>query len=165
MAALFGSIANGGTWVQPHVTAAVGGKATTGWTHRQLVSRHVARELRGMLTQVVDVGTGTLARISGYSVAGKTGTTPKYDAKHGTYCDPYKRKCQYQTSFVGFAPAKNPRFVALVMVDEPHDKNGQTASLEGGSVAAPTFKRIAQGILQELRVPPDRPGELTAAGN
>ncbi|MDX6599786.1 MAG: hypothetical protein QOE87_3673 [Gaiellales bacterium] len=165
MAALFGSIANGGTWLQPHVTAAVGGKATTGWTHRQLVSRHVARELRGMLTQVVDVGTGTLARISGYSVAGKTGTTPKYDAKHGTYCDPYKRKCQYQTSFVGFAPAKNPRFVALVMVDEPHDKNGQTASLEGGSVAAPTFKRIAQGILQELRVPPDRPGELTAAGN
>ena len=118
-----------------------------------------------MLTQVVDVGTGTLARVKGYSVAGKTGTTPKYDAKHGTYCDPYKRKCEYQTSFVGFAPAKNPRFVALVMVDEPHDKNGKTALLEGGSVAAPTFQRIAQGILQELRVPPDRPRELTDSSN
>ncbi len=165
MAALYGSIANGGTWIQPHITAAVGGKPTTGWKHRQLVSKHVAKELRGMLTQVVDVGTGTLARVKGYSVAGKTGTTPKFDAKHGTYCDPYKRKCEYQTSFVGFAPSKNPRFVALVMVDEPHDKNGETASLEGGSVAAPTFQRIAQGILQELRVPPDRPRELTDSNN
>jgi cell division protein FtsI (penicillin-binding protein 3) len=165
MAALYGSIANGGTWIQPHITAAVGGKPTTGWKHRQLVSKHVAKELRGMLTQVVDVGTGQLARVKGYSVAGKTGTTPKFDAKHGTYCDPYKSKCEYQTSFVGFAPAKNPRFVALVMVDEPHDKNGETASLEGGSVAAPTFQRIAQGILQELRVPPDRPRELTDSSN
>jgi cell division protein FtsI/penicillin-binding protein 2 len=165
MAALYASIANGGTWIQPHITAAIGGKPTTGWKHRQLVSKHVARELRGMLTQVVDVGTGVEARIKGYSVAGKTGTTPKFDAKHGTYCDPYKGKCEYQTSFVGFAPAKNPRFVALVMVDEPHDKNGETASLEGGSVAAPTFKRIAQGILQELRVRPDRPRELTGNSN
>ncbi len=83
MAALYGSIANGGTWIQPHVTAAIGGKPTTGWKHRQLVSKHVAAELRGMLTQVVDLGTGAVARIKGYSVAGKTGTTPKYDAKHG----------------------------------------------------------------------------------
>jgi cell division protein FtsI/penicillin-binding protein 2 len=165
MAALFGSVANGGTWIQPHITAAIGGKPTTGWTQKQFVSRHVARELRGMLTQVVDMGTGTAARIKGYSVAGKTGTTPKFDAKHGTYCDPYKGKCEYQTSFVGFAPAKNPRFVALVMVDEPKDKNGDSSLLEGGIVAAPVFKRIAQGILQELHVPADRPGELTASSN
>ena len=59
------------------------------WSTRQLVSPHVARELRGMLTDVVDDGTGTLAQIPGYSVAGKTGTTPKFDAKHGSYCDPY----------------------------------------------------------------------------
>lgn len=165
MAALYGSIANGGTWIQPHVTAAIGNTPTTGWKHRQLVSKRVARQLRSMLTDVVDKGTGTLARIKGYSVAGKTGTTPKFDAKHGSYCDPYKRKCEYQTSFVGFAPAKNPRFVALVMVDEPRDKNGETASLEGGSVAAPTFKRIAQGILQELQVRADRPRELQASSN
>jgi cell division protein FtsI/penicillin-binding protein 2 len=165
MAALYGSIANGGMWVQPHVTAAIGSKPTTGWTHRQLVSRHVAKELRSMLTDVVDKGTGTLAKIRGYSVAGKTGTTPKFDSKHGYACDPYKRKCEYQTSFVGFAPAKNPRFVALVMVDEPHDKNGDTSLLEGGLVAAPAFKRIAQGILQELRVPADRPSELRTSSN
>ena len=165
MAALYGSIANGGTWLQPHVTAAVGGKPTTGWKQRQLVTKRVARQLRSMLTQVVDDGTGERARIRGYSVAGKTGTTPKFDAKHGTYCDPYKRKCQYQTSFVGFAPAKDPRFVALVMVDEPHDRNGDTSLLEGGIVAAPVFQRIAQGILQELRVPADRPGELRTSSN
>jgi cell division protein FtsI/penicillin-binding protein 2 len=167
MAALYASIANGGTWIQPHVTAAIGSKPTTGWKHRQLVSRHVAAEMRSMLTSVVDMkdGTGTLAKIPGYSVAGKTGTTPKFDSKHGYACDPYKGKCEYQTSFVGFAPAKNPRFVALVMVDEPHDKNGDTSLLEGGSVAAPAFKRIAQGILQELQVPPDRPSELRTSSN
>jgi cell division protein FtsI (penicillin-binding protein 3) len=167
MAALYGSVANGGKWIQPHVTAAVGAKPLTGWKTRQLVTPHVARELRGMLTGVVDTvdGTGKLARIAGYSVAGKTGTTPKYDAKHGSYCDPYKRQCEYQTSFVGFAPAKHPRFVALVMVDEPHDKNGDTSMLEGGIVAAPVFKRIAQGILQIMRIPPDRPAELGNRSN
>jgi len=165
MAALYASVANGGTWIQPHVTAAIGSKPITSWRKRQLVTPHVARELRGMLTDVVDYGTGTLAKIPGYSVAGKTGTTPKYDAKHGSYCDPYKGHCEYQTSFVGFAPAKHPRFVALVMVDEPKDAKGRTDGLEGGSVAAPTVQRIAQGILQELRVPPDRPRELTDSSN
>jgi cell division protein FtsI/penicillin-binding protein 2 len=162
MAALYGSVANGGLWVQPHVTASLGGKATTGWKTKQLVSRHVSAELRTMLTKVVDLddGTGVQARVPGYSVAGKTGTTPKYNPKDGTYCDPYVAKCQYQTSFVGFAPATHPRFVALVMVDEPKDAKGRTANLEGGDVAAPTFKDIAQGILQILRVAPDRPAEV-----
>jgi cell division protein FtsI (penicillin-binding protein 3) len=158
MAALYGSIANGGQWIQPHVTAAIGSKPVTNWRKRQLVSQRVAGELRGMLTGVVDYGTGTRARITGYSVAGKTGTTPKFDAKHGRYCDPNAGHCEYQTSFVGFAPAKHPRFVALVMVDEPHSDNPW--DLEGGVVAAPAFKRIAQGILQVLRVQPDRPREL-----
>jgi cell division protein FtsI (penicillin-binding protein 3) len=158
MAALYASVANGGMWIQPHVTAAIGGKPVTGLTRRQLVSSHVARELRGMLTDVVDYGTGTLAHIQGYSVAGKTGTTPKFDAKHGNYCDPYKGHCEYQTSFVGFAPAKHPRFVALVMVDEPHSDNQY--DLEGGYVAAPAFRSIAQGILQVLQIKPDRPWQL-----
>jgi cell division protein FtsI (penicillin-binding protein 3) len=162
MAALYGSVANGGMWIEPHITASIGAKATTGWKTKQLVSRHVAAELRTMLTRVVDLtnGTGVQARIPGYSVAGKTGTTPKYNPKNDSYCDPYKGHCQYQTSFVGFAPATHPRFVALVMVDEPKDAKGRTANLEGGDVAAPTFKRIAQGILQILQIPPDRPAEL-----
>ena len=158
MAALYASVANGGQWIQPHITAAIGSKPITSWRKRQLVTPHVARELRGMLTDVVDYGTGTLAKIPGYSIAGKTGTTPKYDAKHGSYCDPYQGHCEYQTSFVGFAPAKHPRFVALVMVDEPQSKNQY--DIEGGYVAAPAFKSIAQGILQVLQIKPDRPGQL-----
>jgi cell division protein FtsI (penicillin-binding protein 3) len=161
MAALYASVANDGTWVQPHITESINGKPTTGWKTKQLVSRHVAKELRSMLTAVVESdGTGVDARIPGYSVAGKTGTTPKYDAKHGTYCDDTVAKCNYQTSFVGFAPATHPRFVALVMVDSPQSKNRY--NLEGGTVAAPAFQVIAQGILQVLRIPPDRPRELTA---
>jgi cell division protein FtsI/penicillin-binding protein 2 len=165
MAALYGSIANGGVWLQPHVTASIGGVPTGGWTKRALVTPRIARELRTMLTGVVDDGTAVLARIKGWSVAGKTGTTPKYDAKHGTYCDPQVKTCDYQTSFVGFAPAKHPRFVALVMVDSPRDKHGKTNYLEGGSVAAPAFKRIAQGVLQELQIAPDRPRELDGSSN
>jgi cell division protein FtsI (penicillin-binding protein 3) len=160
MAALYASVANGGTWIQPHVTAAIGGKPVTNWTKRQLVTPHVAKELRGMLTDVVDYGTGTQARIKGYSVAGKTGTTPKFDAKDGTYCNPNLGKCEYQTSFVGFAPAKHPRFVALVMVDEPQAPGDDQSVLEGGTVAAPAFKHIAQGILQVMRIQADRPREL-----
>jgi cell division protein FtsI (penicillin-binding protein 3) len=164
MAALYGSIANGGEWVQPHVTAAVGGKPTKGWQTRQLVSPHVAAELRTMLTKVVDLpnGTGVKARIPGYSVAGKTGTTPKYDSKHGAaaYCDSSVKQCEYQTSFVGFAPATHPRFVTLVMVDGAKGPDGKSNGLEGGDVAAPAFKTITQGILQVLQIKPDRPGQL-----
>jgi cell division protein FtsI/penicillin-binding protein 2 len=161
MAALYASVANGGEWIQPHVTAAIGGQPVTNWTKRQLVTPNVAKELRGMLTDVVDYGTGNQARIKGFSVAGKTGTTPKFDAKDGTYCNPNLGKCEYQTSFVGFAPAKHPRFVALVMVDEPQAPNHDQSVLEGGVVAAPAFKQIAQGILQVMRVQADRPRELS----
>ena len=92
MAALYGSIANGGTWIQPHVTAAIGGKPVTGWKKRQLVSPHVAsgaaRHADGASSTTAPARRRTHP---GYSVAGKTGTTPKYDAKHGSYCDPRRR--------------------------------------------------------------------------
>ena len=74
------------------------------------------------------------------------------------YRDPYKGHCEYQTSFVGFAPARHPRFVALVMIDSPQSKNPY--DIEGGYVAAPAFKSIAQGILQVLQIKSDRPKQL-----
>ena len=144
MAALYASVANGGD-VDP---AARDGRDWHEARHDLVLApaRHDARRARVAHhadRQVVDYGTGMLAQIKGYTVAGKTGTTPKYDAKHGTYCDPYKGHCEYQTSFVGFAPAKHPRFVALVMVDSPQSKNPY--DIEGGYVAAPAFKSIAPG--------------------
>jgi hypothetical protein len=94
---------------------------------------------------VVLEGTGTEARVPGYTVAGKTGTAAKPDA-HGGYSE---RK--YVASFVGFAPARSPRVVILVAVDEPK------GNIYGGTVAAPAFARIASFALPYLEVPPDAP--------
>ena len=82
-----------------------------------------------MLRQVVADGTGLNAQIPGYSVAGKTGTTQKVDPKTHSYCGG-DGHCEYDASFVGFVPAKNPRAVVLVVVDEPQ------GDYYGGEVAA-----------------------------
>jgi cell division protein FtsI/penicillin-binding protein 2 len=96
-----------------------------------------------MLQNVVLDGTGTLAQIPGYHVAGKTGTAAKPDS-HGGYSD-----SKYVASFVGFVPASRPRIVVLVTVDEPQ------GAIWGGTVAAPAFREIAEPTLQHLEVPPD----------
>jgi len=91
----------------------------------------------------VDEGSGTAAQIPGYRIAGKTGTAAKPDA-NGGYSD-----TRYVASFVGFAPAKSPRLIALVTVDEPR------GAIWGGVVAAPAFAEIAKFALQYLEIPPD----------
>jgi cell division protein FtsI/penicillin-binding protein 2 len=98
-----------------------------------------------MLKGVVsDAGTGAAAEIPGYTVAGKTGTAQK-PGPHGYMPG------QYDATFVGMVPAKNPRVVVLVTVDEPH------GAYYGGVVAAPAFAQIATFDLQYLEVPPDQP--------
>jgi cell division protein FtsI (penicillin-binding protein 3) len=89
-------------------------------------------------------GTAPQAQVPGYSVAGKTGTAHKI-GKHG-YED------RYVASFVGFAPANNPRIIIAVMVDEP--SNGKHY---GGEVAAPVFSAIAEHSMRILQVQPDIP--------
>ena len=103
--------------------------------------------MRQYLKAVVDEGTGRLADVKGYEVAGKTGTAQKVIPGRRGYA-PGK----YVASFVGFAPADNPRIVVLVVVDEPH--NGYF----GGVVAAPAFARITERVLAYLGVPA-MPGE------
>jgi cell division protein FtsI/penicillin-binding protein 2 len=96
-----------------------------------------------MLKGVVsDQGTGKLAKIPGYTVAGKTGTAQK-PGPHGYIPG------AYVATFVGMVPASNPRLVVLVSVDEPHGE------IYGGLVAAPAFEQIASFDLQYLEVPPD----------
>jgi cell division protein FtsI (penicillin-binding protein 3) len=143
MASAYAAIANGGVWVRPHLVERVGGVPARLAPHRRVVSRWIARELTSMLQNVVLDGTGTLAQIPGYHVAGKTGTAAKPDPRGG-YSD-----SKYVASFVGFAPATHPRVVVLVTVDEPH------GAIWGGVVAAPAFKAIAQQTLQYLSAPPD----------
>jgi len=146
MASAYAAIANGGIWTRPHVVERVGEGLAKPVAPRRVVTRWISRELNSMLRNVVLDGTGTLAQIPGYHVAGKTGTAAKPDPQGG-----YSTS-RYVASFVGFAPATRPRVVVLVTVDEPH------GAIWGGVVAAPAFKAIMQQTLQYLSAAPDAPG-------
>ena len=149
MASAYAAIANGGMWTKPHLVERVGDGLAKPVARHRIVTRWIAHELTSMLQNVVLDGTGTLAQIPGYHVAGKTGTAAKPDS-HGY------SSSKYVASFVGFAPATRPRIVVLVTVDEPQ------GAIWGGVVAAPAFKEIAQQTLQYLSAPPDAPGPTTS---
>lgn len=101
--------------------------------YERIFSERVCREVMGMMRDVVEEkdGTGKRARIEGVEVAGKTGTAQKADHKAGSY------GAKRLASFVGFLPADNPRYLIVVLVDEP------TKNQYGGVVAAPVFREIA----------------------
>jgi cell division protein FtsI (penicillin-binding protein 3) len=143
MAAAYAAVANGGVWVQPQVVDHVAGRPRVRAPRRRVVNEGVATQLATMLRGVVDDGTGTLAAIPGYRVAGKTGTAAK-PTPGGGYST-----SNYVASFVGFVPATRPRLVISVAVDEPR------GAIWGGVVAAPAFNEIARFCLQYLEVPPD----------
>ncbi len=147
MVAAYASIANGGVWRQPHLVSRVSGHRRPKIKQRRVVSPTIAAELKAMLTNVVREGTGTLAAIPGYKVAGKTGTAEKPDPRTGGYATG-----RYVASFVGMVPASDPRLIVLVAVDEPR------GAIWGGVVAAPAFRDIAKFDLQYLEIPPDAPG-------
>lgn len=111
----------------------------------QVFRPETARAVRKMLELAAGPdGTAPKAQISGYRVAGKTGTAHKL--VDGRYAN------KYVASFVGFAPVSRPRVVIAVMVDEP-----SAGAYYGGQVAAPVFARIASDVLRMLRVEPDAP--------
>ncbi len=113
---------------------------------KQVISAATAHKLRDMLELAVQPGgTAPRARVMGYRVAGKTGTAHKEE--NGGYA-----KNKYVASFVGLAPASDPRLVIAVMIDEP--TGGQ---YYGGVVAAPVFAAVMGGALRMLGVPPDAP--------
>jgi cell division protein FtsI (penicillin-binding protein 3) len=142
MASAYAAIANRGVWVRPHLVERIGDGLAKPIVRRRIVTPWISRELTSMLQNVVLDGTGTLAQIPGYHVAGKTGTASKPDSQGYS-------TSKYVASFVGFAPATRPRVVVLVAVDEPH------GAIFGGVVAAPAFKAIMQQALQYLSSPPD----------
>ncbi len=117
----------------------------------------VANNVKDMLEMVVQPGgTGLNAQIPGYRVAGKTGTAHKLGA-HGY------EKDKYVGSFVGMAPASNPRLIMAVMIDEP-----RTGQYYGGTVAAPVFSAVMADVLRLLTVPQDAPNDnvvIPAADN
>jgi cell division protein FtsI/penicillin-binding protein 2 len=143
MAAAYAAVANRGVWVQPHLVDHFANGARPRVARRRIISTHVAHELTAMLENVVLEGTGTMAQVPGYNVAGKTWTAAKPDGLGG-----YSTS-KYVASFVGVVPASSPRLLVLVMVDEPRSQ------IFGGLVAAPAFEQIARFDLQYLEVPPD----------
>ena len=144
MAAAYAAIANGGVLRTPYLVERIDGRRPKRGPSRRVVSRTVAAQVMTMLRDVVSAegGTGAAAAVPGYTVAGKTGTAAKPEP--GGYST-----SRYVASFVGVVPAKRPRLVVLVSIDEPR------TAIWGGVVAAPAFSRIAQYGLQELEVAPD----------
>jgi cell division protein FtsI (penicillin-binding protein 3) len=109
---------------------------------RKVISPGVAKRLTNMLTDVVgaDDGTGKNAKIFNVAVAGKTGTSQKFDSTRGEYSSDKVR-----TSFMGFFPADNPQVVILVVLDEPQKDKW------GGVASAPVFKKIGEQILNCIK--------------
>jgi cell division protein FtsI (penicillin-binding protein 3) len=142
MAAAYGAVANGGIWMQPHLGTQVEGRPGIRPRRHRIMSARIAREMLDMLRGVVTRGSGEKAAVTGYQVAGKTGTAAKPDSEGYSHT-------KYVASFVGIVPATVPRFVILVAVDEPH------GNYYGGTVAAPAFSEIAKFALQYFGVPPD----------
>lgn len=142
------AIANDGTLLKPHLVKEIKDKkGNLIKSYRpekvsQVISKETSAEVREILESVVSEGTGSNAYIKGYRIAGKTGTAQKADK--GRYSDTKRI-----ASFVGFAPANDPKIAILVIIDEP-----QTAIKYGGQLAAPVFKAVAQDVLKYLKVAP-----------
>jgi cell division protein FtsI/penicillin-binding protein 2 len=136
MATAYTAVANGGVLRQPYL---IEGDRKPG---RRVIARHTAEEVAKMLEGVLAAGgTAQEASVDGYTLAGKTGTAEKAD-KNGY------SKTKFVASFIGFAPAKQPRLLVSVMVDEPQ------GDIYGGTVAAPAFERIMEFALPYLKIPP-----------
>lgn len=147
MLSVYMTIANFGMKVEPRlIKSFIASDGTSkGFSTKEptrVISHTTAMQLQSMLRGAVEEGTGKLANLSGYSVAGKTGTArkPPYNKP------PYK----YIASFAGFSPANNPRLASIVILDEPQ---GQ---IYGGTVAAPVFSRIMQSALRVMGIEPDQ---------
>jgi cell division protein FtsI (penicillin-binding protein 3) len=145
MVTAYAAIANGGILPHPHLVQAVGGRRVPLQQGRRVIPASTAAELRQMLEGVLAPG-GTASEVSipGYQLAGKTGTANKIDPATGQYS-----RTAFIASFMGFAPAADPKLLCAVVVDEP-----QTRSIYGGTVAAPAFGQIMSFALPYLRIGP-----------
>jgi cell division protein FtsI (penicillin-binding protein 3) len=148
VAAAVAALANGGTLYVPHIVRSIrdaDGRVVALYRPRgrRAISRWVSRKVVEIMKTVVKPGgTGLLAALEDYEVAGKTGTAQKVDPETGRYS-----KEHWVASFVGVVPADDPALAVVVLIDEPQEK------YYGGEVAAPVFKRVAASALKILGVP------------
>jgi cell division protein FtsI (penicillin-binding protein 3) len=149
MATALGAIANDGDLMQPQLVKAIRDpdgeivRQIAPEMRRRVVSRYTARLVADMMTSVTEAGgTGVEGALDGFLVAGKTGTAQKSNGRHGYVKD------KWTSSFFAFVPADRPRLLVSVVIDEP------LINQYGGTVAAPTVKRIADQGLRYLGVSP-----------
>lgn len=162
MLTFYNAVANNGRWVKPMLVKkfAVGGKTVQEFTPvvlpKPIASIGTIRKVKSMIEGVVDHGTGKLVRSSFYLVAGKTGTAQQYVNAQ------FEKGKNYYSSFIGYFPAKNPKYSMLVGIDNP--KFTETDSLYGGKVAAPIFRVVADRIhAYDARMHPPLPTNRVAA--
>ncbi|MDI5970250.1 penicillin-binding protein 2 [Streptomyces sp. SL13] len=146
---IYSTIANGGVRVTPSLvrgTTGPDGRFTPASAPRRtrVVTAATAKSVTQMLESVVgsEMGTGTMAQIPGYQVAGKTGTANRVDPATGRYHG-------YTSSFMGFAPADDPRVTVSCVIQNP-----TVGSYFGGSICGPVFKQVMEFALKTLQVPP-----------
>jgi cell division protein FtsI/penicillin-binding protein 2 len=135
------AIANGGKLMRPYLNAESEPKII-----RKVITPEAASKVTGMMTSAVDEA--KVAKINGYSIAGKTGTAQIADRVNGGYLPD-----QYINTYVGFGPTKDPKFAILIKIDQPKD-----APLAGTTVV-PAFRDLAQFILNYYNIVPDRMNE------
>lgn len=153
------AVANGGTLYQPYIVNSIISKdgevllQNQPKAVRQVISKSTSMTMTDILVDVVEKGTGGLAKIPGVKVAGKTGTAQKYDPATGGYSP-----TDFVASFVAYAPAHDPKIAVLVIADTPKGE-----IIQGGTLAAPHARRIIEWALQYYGIPvsADRSGKIT----
>jgi stage V sporulation protein D (sporulation-specific penicillin-binding protein) len=142
---------NGGYLVQPHVVSRITApdgqvvQANDGEVVRQVISADTSRIIREILESVVSEGTGGNARVAGYKIGGKTGTSTK------TTGEAEGKPKEYIVSFCGIAPADDPEIVVLLLLDNPGSGD---IYVSGGAMAAPVVGRILSDVLPYMGVRP-----------
>jgi cell division protein FtsI (penicillin-binding protein 3) len=151
LASMVSAIANEGVWTAPRIVAGTTLPQAAPQKvvfhpaeQRRVISSLTAVEMKKMMEGVVLHGTGRRAILEGYTAAGKTGTAQKIDPATRAYS-----RWKHVASFVGFAPVREPAITVAVILDSP------LGAHEGGQVAAPVFRRVAQQVLAYLHVPQD----------
>jgi stage V sporulation protein D (sporulation-specific penicillin-binding protein) len=152
--AAFNAVANGGTWIRPHVMKEISHKEDDkkvidkqydDFGEKNVMSKEKAAELRTYLEGVVNKGTATATFMEGYHIAGKTGTANKVNTDNGRY-----EEKKYVSSFAGMAPSNNPKVTLIVTVKEPSPDKYYASQ-----TAVPAAQKLFSELFTLLNIAPD----------